>query len=571
MLLELHIRNFALIDSIDLEFYKGLNILTGETGAGKSILIDSVNFILGEKQSKDIIRIGQNSAFAEAVFDIENNKLIAEMLFNSGIINDNSEIEDNILIISREINKNGRSISRVNGRTITISVLKTLSKLLIDIHGQHEHQSLFDENSHIQILDSFCGIDFLKVNEKYFETYCRLKEIDRELQDLRTDEQSKLRKIDLLKFQIQEISEVKLVDEEDEELKKRKDILVNSEKIFSALNYCFQNLHENDIEESAYDKIGTSITNLDNIEKYDNTIKDLNIMLKDVYFKLEDIVENIRNYKDNIEFDQHELDDIEVRLDVINRLKRKYGNSIKGILEYFEEIKAELELIEKSDENIEKLTSERKGLLDEVNIIAAKLTEIRINTAKILKLDIEKELKHLGMEKAVFQIQIAETDIYFENGKNKVAFNISANPGEPPKPLVKVASGGEMSRIMLAIKSVIANVDKIPTLIFDEIDTGISGRTAQAVAEKMCMISRTHQLLCVTHLPQIAAMADNHFKIEKNVNIKEEKTTTSVKILTTLDRIEELSRMLGGAEVTALTKEHANEMIKLADKTKNKI
>jgi DNA repair protein RecN (Recombination protein N) len=554
-----------------LEFYKGLNILTGETGAGKSILIDSVNFILGEKQSKDIIRIGQNSAFAEAVFDIENNKLIAEMLFNSGIINDNSEIEDNILIISREINKTGRSISRVNGRTITISVLKTLSKLLIDIHGQHEHQSLFDENSHIQILDSFCGIDFLKVNEKYFETYCRLKEIDRELQDLRTDEQSKLRKIDLLKFQIQEISEVKLVDEEDEELKKRKDILVNSEKIFSALNYCFQNLHENDIEESAYDKIGTSITNLDNIEKYDNTIKDLNIMLKDVYFKLEDIVENIRNYKDNIEFDQHELDDIEVRLDVINRLKRKYGNSIKGILEYFEEIKAELELIEKSDENIEKLTSERKRLLDEVNIIAAKLTEIRINTAKILKLDIEKELKHLGMEKAVFQIQIAETDIYFENGKNKVAFNISANPGEPPKPLVKVASGGEMSRIMLAIKSVIANVDKIPTLIFDEIDTGISGRTAQAVAEKMCMISRTHQLLCVTHLPQIAAMADNHFKIEKNVNIKEEKTTTSVKVLTTLDRIEELSRMLGGAEVTALTKEHANEMIKLADKTKNKI
>lgn len=563
MLIELHIRNFALIDSVDLEFYNGLNILTGETGAGKSIVIDSVNFILGNKQSKDIIRSGENSAFAEAVFYLNNNDKITELLNQNGI-----EAEE-VLIISREINQNGRSISRINGRTVTIGNLKQLSTLLIDIHGQHEHQSLLDENSHIEILDSFCNIHFVKIKADYAKLYFRIKEIDKELEKLKSDEQLKLRKIDLLKFQIQEIGDAKLILGEDEELKKRREILLNSEKIFNNLNFCYQNLYENEETSSAYDIIGISISGLDTIVKYDDEIKNINVSLNDIYYKLEDAVKKIRSYRDSIEYDEAELNEIEFRLDLINNLKRKYGNSIDTIIEYYKNTVNELDAIEKSDEIIEKLIIERQKSYNKIEMLADEITKIRIETANNLKSDIENELKYLGMTKAVFKIEIKKTDTIQEDGMNKVSFNISANPGEPPKALIKVASGGEMSRIMLAIKSVIADVDKIPTLIFDEIDTGISGRTAQAVAEKMSLISRKHQLLCVTHLPQIAAMADTHFKIEKIV--KEEKTSTIVKKMDQEEQIGELARMLGGAEVTNLTIEHSKEMIKLAKITKNKI
>jgi DNA repair protein RecN (Recombination protein N) len=565
MLMELHIRNFALIDSIDLEFYDGLNIFTGETGAGKSIVIDSVNFILGDKQSKDIIRNGQNSAFAEAVFTMSNNEKIVEILSNNGI----ETADEEVLIISREINQSGRSVSRVNGRTVTIGNLKLLSSLLIDIHGQHEHQSLLDENSHIEILDSFCNKDFKNIKNDYIGLFYRIKEVDKELEKLKSDEQLKLRKIDLLKFQIEEIKEAELIQGEDEELKKRKDILINSEKIYNNLNSCYKNLYEGDEKGSAYDEIGLSISGLDNIEKYDDEIKNINGSLKDVYYKLEDLIDKIRKYRGSIEFDEQELNDIDLRLDLINTLKRKYGNSITAILDYYNEIMKELEFIEKSDEIIEALGIERKRIYEAIQVLSAKMTKIRHETAKELSFNIQNELTELGMLKAVFLVDIKEVDNLMENGMNKVAFKISANPGEPPKDLIKVASGGEMSRIMLAIKNAIADIDKIPTLIFDEIDTGISGRTAQAVAEKMSLISKKHQLLCVTHLPQIAAMADVHFKIEKIVNA--DKTTTIVKKMGDEEQVEELARMLGGAVVTNLTREHSKEMIKLANIIKHKI
>lgn len=563
MLMELHIRNFALIDSLDLEFYNGLNILTGETGAGKSIIIDSVNFILGEKQTKDIIRTGQTTAFAEAVFCTNNNEKVLQLLLENGI-----EAED-LLIISREINQNGRSISRINGRTVTVGYLRLLSSALIDIHGQHEHQSLLNEGSHILILDSFCPEEFMVLKKEYDIKFNRIKEIDNELEKLRSDEQLKLRRLDLLNFQIQEIRDAKLIAGEDDELKKRKDILINSEKIFNSLNLCYKNLYEDEEKDSAYDGIGASINALDTIEKYDEELRKINGSLNDIFYKLEDVISSIRSFKDSIEFDEHELEEIEFRLDLINKLKRKYGNSIEVILNYYNDIIKELDLIEKSDEFIEKLTKERQIIFDEIICLGRKISQIRINTAKILTKQIEDELKYLGMVKAVFLIEVTETNTFLESGMNLVSFKISANPGEPPKSLVKVASGGEMSRIMLAIKGVIANVDNIPTLIFDEIDTGISGRTAQAVAEKMSLISRKHQLLCVTHLPQIAAMADNHFKIEKIV--KDGKTSTIVKKMEEEERIEELSRMLSGAVVTELTKEHSKEMIKLAKITKKQI
>jgi DNA repair protein RecN (Recombination protein N) len=565
MLIELHIRNFALIDSADLEFFEGLNILTGETGAGKSILIDSVNFILGDKQSKDIIRAGQNSAFAEAVFSLTNGEKIIELLSNNGI----EAMADEVLIISREINQSGRSISRINGRTVTLSNLKLLSSLLLDIHGQHEHQSLLDETFHIEILDSFCFNNFNNIKNNYLKLFLRIKEIEKNLDKLKSDEQLKLRKIDLLKFQIEEIKEANLSVGEDEELKKRRDILVNSEKIFTNLNTCYQNLYEGDDKSSAYDEIGISISGLDIIEKYDDDIKNINITLKDIYYKLEDVINSIRKFKSSIEYDEQELNDIDFRLDLINKLKRKYGNSIEIIINYYNEITKELNEIEKSDEIIEELTLENKKLSEEIGLLAKEMTKIRIKTAMKLKNNIEYELNDLGMSKAVFQIDVKETENLTENGINRVVFKISANPGEPPKDLIKVASGGEMSRIMLAIKNAIADIDKIPTLIFDEIDTGISGRTAQAVAEKMSAISKKHQLLCVTHLPQIAAMADAHFKIEKIV--KKDKTSTLVKRMDNEEQVEELARMLGGAIVTDLTKEHSKEMIKLAKIYKEKI
>lgn len=562
MLAELHIKNFALIDSVDLEFFEGLNILTGETGAGKSILIDSVNFILGEKQSKEIIRTGQNSAYAEAVFFLNRNEEIEKLLVQTGI-----EVDEN-LIISREINTNGRSISRINGRTVTINTLKQLSAFLIDIHGQHEHQSLLDEGFHIKILDSFCGDNFKEIKNEYLSNYHKLRKIDKDLEDLQVDEQQKLRQIDLYRFQIQEIDDANIKFEEEIELRTKRDILLNSEKIFNALNASYKNLYENEEMMSAYDALGVSISLFDNIEKFDVKLKSYNIELNEIYYKLEALIENIRTYRENIEFNEEELSEIEFRLDLINKLKRKYGDSIEEILNYRNKISKDLENIEKSDQTIELLKEERINIFNKLTLLSGQITSIRRNTSEKLKMLIEEELKYLGMIKTIFKIDVQILENFNENGKNKVSFNISTNPGEPLKPLVKVASGGEMSRIMLAIKTVIADVDSIPTLIFDEIDTGISGRTAQAVAEKMSTISHKHQLFCVTHLPQIAAMADSHFKIQKIVS--GDKTTTLVNKLAEIEQSEELARMLGGAIVTELTIEHAKEMIKLAKAIKKR-
>lgn len=562
MLLEIHIRDFALLDKVDLSFSKGLNILTGETGAGKSIVIDSVNFILGEKQSKDIIRTGQESAYVEGVFDIESNEL-------KSVMNDNGIEFDDILVISREINQSGRSISRINGRTVTVSMLKQISKYLIDIHGQHEHQSLLNEDKHIDILDSFCGEGFQEIKARYAEQYNELKDIESEIQKATVDEQYRLRRMDLLTFQIQEIEEASLKINEDEELIAKRNVMANSEKIYAALSSVYQVLYEGEEKQCAYDEIGASVIQIQAIEKYNEKLKDIRGSLEEVYYKLEDTINNIRDFRDSIDFDVSELDDVELRLDLINKMKRKYGASIEEILKYYEDIKEELSNIERNEEILDELNKKREDILCMLNVDADKITEIRKKSAEKLENSIEKELKYLGMEKAIFKVEVEERDRLLQNGRNYVYFTMSANPGEPLRPLSKIASGGEMSRIMLAIKSVIADIDSISTLIFDEIDTGISGRTAQSVAEKMSIISKSHQLLCVTHLAQIAAMADEHFKIEKVVN--NNVTTTKVYKLDRKRQYEELARILGGAVVTELTRNSAKEMIELAEVLKQKI
>lgn len=562
MLLELHINNFALIDRLDISFSSGLNILTGETGAGKSIIIDSVNFVLGERQTRDIIRTGQESAYVEGVFDTKSSEL-CEMLKDNGIE------EEDITILSREINLGGRSIARINGRTVTLGTLKQVGRLLIDIHGQHEHQSLLDEEKHIYILDSFCPASFKTLKAEYVEHYSRLTQVEAKLQKLKTDDQYKLRRMDLISFQINEISDANLVSGEDSELVKRKAILTNSEKIYQSLSNVYEQLYSGGESKSAYDNIGGSIVLLEGISCFDEKLKEYKLTLEDIYYRMEDVLQEIRAYRDGVEYNQEELDQIEQRLDLINMLKRKYGNTIEDILEYKSKISLEMEQMERSEEIISELEKEKSGITEKLKSLASSMTLVRQETAEELKAQVEDELKYLGMEKAVFKAEILIRRELNQNGQDDVAFLLTANPGEPLRPLSRVASGGEMSRIMLALKSVMADIDRIPTLIFDEIDTGISGRTAQAVGERMCSIARNHQLLCVTHLPQIAAMADTHFKIEKMVN--NEVTTTNVTRLSDEEQIEELGRLLGGVQVTDLTRQHAREMKKLACNQKNSL
>ena len=562
MLLELHIKDFALIDSADLKFEKGLNILTGETGAGKSIVIDSVNFIMGDKQSRDIIRTGAESAYVEGVFDANSEEA-------SHILQENGIDEEDVLIISREINQNGRSISRINGKTVTVSLLKQVMKYIIDIYGQHQHQSLLDEQNHIQILDSFCGSSIIEIKKQYKALYEQTKEIENQIDRINLDEKDRQRKLGLLSYQINEINEAKLKPNEDEELYKKREVLANAEKIYSSLSHAYNILYSSEEQNSSYDGIGSSIGYLEGIEKYDEKLENIKNELKDVYYNLEGIVDEIREYKDNIDFEPDVLNQVEIRLDLINSLKMKYGNSIEEILAYCERSSSELNELVNNNQTIDKLSQKKKDGYIKLNKLAEDISKIRKEVAVKLEDRIEEELRYLGMDKASFKIVVEDNESLNEDGKNKVYFMMTANVGEPLKPLSKVASGGELSRIMLAIKSVIADVDSIPTLIFDEIDTGISGRAAQAVAEKMCLISKNHQVLCVTHLPQIASMADVHFKIEKN--IIDGKTYTNVLKLNDKGQTEELARMLGGAILTDLTRKHSIEMKSLANDLKGKI
>lgn len=562
MLLHIHIRNFALIDKADISFTKGLNMLTGETGAGKSILIDSINFILGNKSSKDVIRNGESSAYVEGIFSVSI-KEINSIFEENGI-----EVEENI-IISREINKSGKSVSRINGRAVTVGFLKSVGKYLIDIHGQHEHQSLLHDESNIKILDLFCGNKLEEIKGEYIKRYNRYTYVLDEISRISKNEKEKFRIIDLLSFQTQEISEANLKIGEDEELLQKRNVMAGSEKIHLSLNKIYNKLYMAQIGDSAYDAIGSSLKDFNSIIEYDEKINTMKESLEDVYYRLESLVQDIREYRLSVDFNEAALNDIEERLSSINKLKRKYGSTIEEILSYNETSLKELSNIEKSDEILLEFEKEKEMLLEELEELALKITEIRKVYSVKLKALIEKELKYLGMEKAIFEVEVTQEEIFKPSGKNNVSFLMTANPGQPLKSLSKVASGGEISRIMLAIKTVIADIDSIPTLIFDEVDTGISGRTAQAVGEKMCTISKKHQILCVTHLPQIAAMSDTHFKIQKSIIANN--TLTKIELLNKNEKIEELARMLGGAMITDLTRKNALEVLNLAESYKASI
>ena len=502
MITNLHIKNIGIIEEIEIELNKGMNVLTGETGAGKSLIIDSLNIICGGRFSKEMIRRGENYSYVELCMYAPE---------------DPNSKEGNI-IITREIYSNGRNMCKINGRLTTVAELKKFMSNYIEIHGQNDNQQLLDNRTHIKYLDSFIGKEIEREKEKYQEKYIRYNQIKKELRENYGDEKEKQRKIDLLKYQANEISEAKLKDGEEEKLEEKRKIIANSEKIAKNLKEAEEAIGENTI-----DIIGNAIKALEKIENIDIKYQQTAEELKNIYYGLQEVSRNIYEYSEDIEYNEQEINETENRLDTIYNLKRKYGNNIKEILKYQKEVEEEIEKIENLEEHNSKLKQEQKEIEKEMNIIAGKISETRKKYAQELSYKINQELIELEMKNAQINVRVDyNINEYYENGKDEVKIYIKTNIGEKENELTKIASGGEMSRIMLAIKKVLAETDQMPTLIFDEIDTGISGKAGVTVAEKIKHISKTHQVLCVSHLPAIAANADYNYYISKKVEMTEQ-------------------------------------------------
>ena len=540
MITNLHIKNIGIIDEIEIDLGKGLNVLTGETGAGKSLIIGSLNIISGGRFSKDMIRKGETNSFVEiCLYEPENEQSI-----------------EGTIIVSREINVNGKNMCKINGRMVTVNELREFMRKIIEIHGQNDNQNLLDSKEHLKYLDNYIGADVCKLKEEYKTKYVRYMEIKKELKENYGDEKERQRKLDLLKYQYEEIEEASLNDGEEEELNNKQKIIINAEKIAKTLQEIDLAIGEN-----AIDIISNSIRNLEKIENFDNKYQETANNLKSAYYELQEVSRDITNYKDEVDFDEEEQKEIEERLDLIFSLKRKYGNSIKEIIQYKEEVEKEIYRIENLEEYTNNLKKEQKEVKSKLDEIASKIHEIRKENAIELSSKINKNLQELEMKNAKVNIHTDYIEEeYYENGKDKVAFFISTNVGEDEKELSKIASGGEMSRMMLAIKTVLANTDNTPILIFDEIDTGISGKAANAVAEKLNQISGKHQVLCISHLPNIAAVADSNYFISKSV--VNDRTSTSIKQLNEQEIIKEIARISSG-EVNEVT-------IKYAEKLRNK-
>jgi len=560
MLLQLNIKNFALIENLSISFNKGFNVFSGETGAGKSILIDAINYVIGSKFNKDLIRTGKNKTVVEAVFTIENENTYE-------VLNELSIDYEDLIIIERETFQSGKSIIKVNGKSMLVSNLKKLTSTLLDIHGQHENQNMLDPLNHINYLDYYAHDKIAVQLGKYKSVYEKLNGIRNKIRNLSGIQGENDKIADFMKYQIDEINKAKLIEGEDEELQKRISVLSNAEKISGILNNSYSILYNGDENKpSTFDELGSVIRDFRVIENNHEDLKKITQELQDTYYSLEGAVEEIRNFKEDIYYDENELDDINQRIFQISGLKKKYGKSIKEILEYKDEISTQFDELVNRTEIIEKLRKEEEELIKDIKKQAENIHNIRCAISKQLEQRIKKELSYIGLEKSVFKINIEVLDKFMANGFDKVQFFISTNPGEPVKPLEKIISGGELSRIMLALKTVFVDKDNIPSVIFDEIDTGISGRIAQSVSEKMYAISINHQVFCVTHLPQIASMSDVHYCVSKET--KNGKTYTNVDMLSQTEKELEIAKMIGGAEVTNITIENSRELISMADSKK---
>lgn len=554
MLIGLHVKNLALIEQADVEFGNGLNILTGETGAGKSIIIGSVALALGAKASKDMIRRGEDYAYIELTFSVDDEKK-REELKSMDVYPD----DDGLIIISKKITPT-RSISRINDETVTTARLKAVTGKLLDIHGQHEHQSLLHRQKHLEILDEYSRKETGMLRREVAESYRKYLELKGKLDGFSLDDESRKRELDFIRFEITEIENAALRPGEEEELAAKFRKYAHSQKIMESLQAAYQVLDS--------DMIGRACHEVENVSSYDERLSGIASGLSDAESILSDLCRSISGYLDEMEFSGEDFQQTEERLDLIRQMTAKYGSTEEAVLRSLAAKKKRLEELE----NYEELARAAKAAFEEqkhvLALLCGRLSEERKKAAKVLENRISEELRDLNFLHVEFQVDVHRTDHYTASGSDEVEFLISTNPGSiPPRPLGEVASGGELSRIMLAIKTVLADTDDIPTLIFDEIDTGISGRTAQKVSERLSYIGRKHQVLCITHLPQIAAMADTHFEIRKSV----ENGTTSTKIqkLNEQEQTGELARLLGGAEITEKVLENAEEMKRLAKETKN--
>lgn len=569
MLAELSIKNFAIIEELTVSFDKGLTVLTGETGAGKSIIIDAVSLLVGGRGSSEYVRYGEKRAELEGLFLLDGGHPVFDLCTELGI-----EASDDMIVMRRDINANGKSICRVNGKLVTIAALREVGRLLLDIHGQHDNQLLMEDEHHLQLLDRFAGEEIENALKAYQEVYSRYMDVMKKVKELSESEQEMAHRLDLIQFQLDEIESANLEPKEDELLQEERRQIANFEKIYEALQNAYNALRN---EQAGLDWVGMALSELENVSGINEGLNKVSESVANAYYILEDSTFQIRNMLDELEYDPERLDYIESRLNEIKQLKRKYGATVEDIQAYSAKIEEEIDRIENRDSHLQALKSRLESIGKDVAIEAANVSEIRKKWAKKLAKQIQQELKDLYMEKSTFDTEFhvkkAERDDdapvvngmpvqLTKHGIDNVRFLISTNTGEPLKSLSKVASGGELSRIMLAMKSIFSAQQDVTSIIFDEVDTGVSGRVAQAIAEKIHRVSIGSQVLCITHLPQVAAMADTHLLITKQS--KDGRTTTSVTPLSKQEKIAEIGRMIAGVEVTDLTKRHAKELLNQA-------
>ena len=565
MIHEISIRNIALIDDLTISFEKGFNVLTGETGAGKSILIDSVNLALGERADRELIQTGKDHARVELLFSMVTGK-VNEILKSYGI----EPESDGTLLLMRELTVQGRNICRINGHSVTLSMLRNVSRHLVDVHGQHQHQSLLSAESHIDYLDRLGGDELKSQKEGFQKTWQSWKSIQKEINKIINRNKDGETRKDFLKYQIDEIEQASLKPGEEEELRKEREVLIHAEKIIHAVTDAYGQLYSGtNVTPSITDQLGKVLDQLHTVESFDESLEPVLHSLENIQYSLEDAILNLRAYKERFEFDPLRLENIETRLEEIQAVKRKYRGTAEEVLERKKQMESELEEIEKSQGRLESLQEKYQSTYQTVLAKCRQISHTRKRCAKFLESGLARQLADLNMEKTQFRVSFTTPDAadITENGYDKVEFQISTNPGEPLKPLAKIVSGGEMSRVMLAFKTILGNLDEIPTMIFDEIDVGIGGRTAQSVAEKIRAISKNRQVICVTHLPQIASMADGHYAIEKKFTGNH--TRTLVSKLGPEERKKEIARMIGGSSLTPLSLRHAGELIASASQHKN--
>ncbi len=556
MLSELSITNFAIIESLSISFEKGLTVLTGETGAGKSIIIDAIHLLVGGRGSSDFVRHGEERAEIEGLFLLENASTVYDKAQELGI-----KIEDDMVVLRREITKSGKSVCRINGKLVTIAILREMGGSLVDIHGQHEHQELMDETKHLSLLDQFGSKQITKSLSEYEQIYAKYEQAIRKLKSLNDNEQQMAQRVDLYQFQLNEIVQAQLQLDEDEKLMDEKKQLSNFERIFESVQTSYNALKD---EQKGLDWISLVMGEMETAAELNPEYKDMAEAVSNSYYMLEEVAGSLRSQLDNLEYDPQRINEIEARLNEINGLKRKYGQTISGILEYGAKIEEELETLLNKETHIDQLKKEISSLKKDLIIEGNELTSLRKKLAGDLTDAIHNELKQLYMQKTVFEVKINSGETFIsKSGMDEIEFYLSTNPGEPLKPLSKIASGGELSRIMLALKSIFSKHQEITSIIFDEVDTGVSGRVAQAIAEKIHKVSTDSQVLCISHLPQVAAMADTHLYIEKET--QDGRTKTKVKDLDHEGKIKEIGRMISGVEITDITKKHAQELLETAN------